>query len=117
MTRNRMHRMLVSANCVLLVSALAGLLYIGIYGTLAGSLRLTELDRHGVIDAAKLAEYDTELAENLRFNVSHWILGPVRIPALLFGVVACAGAVINLIGLRNLSRTVNGRVSRPPGQD
>jgi hypothetical protein len=108
----RMRRTFLTINYVALVGALMGWFYVARAVTLGGPSRVTELDRNGVFDEAKLREYSPQLAENLRHNVGMWIQEPTR-SAAIRGTQCLAGlALLNIAGYHLLKvRKRNGQPS------
>ena len=60
------------------------------------SLRVTELDRAGVINEEKLREAFPSLAYNLRRDVGRWIAEKDRRAAYRLGAIGTVVALVNL---------------------
>ena len=97
-----MRRLFLALNYCVLVFAVGAWFWASHVAALCGPGRVTELDRNGVIDLAKLAEYDATLAENPRRNVGMWIQEGERKMAMLYAIILGVIAMLNIIGFHVL---------------
>ncbi|MEX0704681.1 MAG: hypothetical protein WD069_21455 [Planctomycetales bacterium] len=103
-----MRRFYLAINYAALVGAIAAWFHAAVLASMGGPSRVTELDRNGVFDEANLRAYSPQLAENLRYNVGHWIQEPTRSTAILYSYCLGGLAALNIIGfhLLNIRRSV-----------
>jgi hypothetical protein len=62
-----------------------------------GVAQITELDRAGVINQARLTESFPALATNSRYSVGHWITDPAHIHVLRISAVTAILVTSNII--------------------
>lgn len=104
-----MRRFLVAVNLLALVASLAGLVYVRTLVPMHSGIRVTELDRHGVINETQLSEYSPWLGENPRHNLSAWIEEPMKTQAQFYA--SCIGvlALLNVVCLMLFPRDFGRR--------
>lgn len=93
-----MRRAFLTFNYLALICGAALWAYVAIVASMGGPARVTELDRNGVFNEAKLQEYSPRLADNLRYNVGNWIQEPVRSAAIHCTQLLVGLALINVAG-------------------
>ena len=97
--RSRTLRLVFLAlNYVGLLAAFAGWFYAAFVAPMGGPSRVAELDRNDVFNEAALRSYSPHLAENLRYNVGHWIEEPTRSSAIFLSFCFGGLAALNILG-------------------
>jgi hypothetical protein len=99
-----MRRFFLAINYVILLGAFAAWFYAAELASMGGPSRVTELDRNGVFDEAKLRAYSPQLAENIRYNVGRWIQEPTRSTAIFYSYCLGGLAAFNIIGYHLLKK-------------
>jgi hypothetical protein len=108
----KMRKTFLTINYLALVGGVAAWVYVAIVASMNGPARVTELDRNGVFNEAKLREYSPRLAENLRYNVGNWIQEPIRSAAIAYAQTMVGLALMNLVGFHFLGTSQeNGQQS------
>ena len=96
--RKTIRRSFLALNYAGLYAAVVGWFYATYVGPMGGTSRVTELDRNDVFNVEALRSYSPHLAENLRYNVGHWIAEPACTSAAFFSFCFGGLAVLNIIG-------------------
>lgn len=89
----RVLKLLLICNLLMLIFFLGDWLYIEWIASLGGPGRITDLDRAGVIDEAKLRETYPKLASNMRRDLGMWVAQKERSSAnhsAMFGSIFAA---------------------------
>ena len=84
-------------NSVVLVAFIAGWAYFVSFTTLSAPMRITTLDRAGVLDEAKLREAYPDLAVNFRLNLGMWVAQKERQAASRAALMGTTAAVVNIL--------------------
>ena len=112
------------ARCVLLVLNYAaivgfavGWLYIAWVVSLGGPMRITALDRAGVIDRDKLRQSFPAVAENVRHDGGMWVAERERLAGILATQIGLAIAIVNVLVLHLARRTSASIAGSPTGED
>jgi hypothetical protein len=93
-----MRKVFLALNYISLLFACGAWFYANKIAALSGPLNVTELDRNGVFNEEKLAEYDSKLAENLRYNVGFWIQEDEEKTAVFYSFIIGGMAILNIFG-------------------
>ncbi len=93
-----MRKIFLTLNYLALFVGLAAWVYVVVFASLGGPMRVTELDRAGAFNEDKLRVYSPYLAENLRNNVGLWIQQPTRSAACFFAIALIGLASVNIVG-------------------
>jgi hypothetical protein len=99
-----MRKILFAINCVALAGAIAAWVDTAFLVPMAARGRVTELDRAGVFDEAKLREFSPSLAANLRNNVADWVQEPMRSTAMIHTYCLGGLAALNIVGFQWLKK-------------
>lgn len=95
-------------NAVVLVALVIGLARMALMSALCAKVRITALDRVGVINKEKLEEEFPRLAVNPRHTLAMWIvedeLAQLKI-ALIVGIAAAVGNILLVVLLCRKTRT------------
>jgi hypothetical protein len=87
-----------------------------VLAALGGPSRITELDRAGVIDEAKLKEYNPVLADNLRHTLGIWVAENERHAAVRSALCGLAAALLNVVLLSIAIARAKPSQRRSPSQ-
>ena len=90
---------LVILNCVAAIAFLLWWPYLDWVVRMDAPLRMTELDRAGVIDEGKLRQWRPDLAENLRRNLGLWVAEQDHRAALNATQAGLVVALLNIVFL------------------
>ena len=115
-----MRKVFLTLNYLALVAGVTVWIYVVLFTSLDGRMRVVELDRSGVFNADKLREYWPWLAEHLRNNVADWIQEPTLSAAILCAQCIVGLALLNIVGYHLLStrrsnsqQTAGGNAASP----
>jgi len=104
----RIRMSLIALNTLGLVFCLVLYFFAAVIAPLGSAMRVTALDRAGVIDTGKLATFRPELAESLRSSLPRWIAQGEREAGLFNAVIAAllctANAAVLLFVVRPIVR-------------